>query len=68
MGRHPGQRTGVIHKQSDGLAAARQLRGQAPSKPNISVVVDDTTKHGPSLLMDFPCHRVVSLVILGMGS
>ena len=64
MGRHPSQRAGVIDKQSDGLAAARQLRGQAPSKPDISVVIDDTTKHSPLLLMDFPCHRDISLVNL----
>ena len=41
LGRHEGQRRGVVDEQPHTLAALRQIHGQAPADARVAEVVDD---------------------------
>ncbi len=60
LGRHPGQRAGVVDPQPHRLAARGQVGRQAPAHADVAVVVDDATE-------DIPGRRCVHAVIIEGG-
>ena len=47
IGRHPNKRTGIVDPKPDAVTARGQVGTQAPTDPQISVVVDDAAKNVP---------------------
>ena len=45
--RHPSQRAGIVHPQANAVPLGRQIGAQAPTDPQISMVVDDAAKYVP---------------------